>query len=62
LREYGQLLVDYKRLKRDFETKGAKPAAKAAALSRIPAEKEKRQNPYVLVLVDGNGYIVGLLY
>jgi hypothetical protein len=56
LREYGQLLDDYKDLKKAFDTKGTKPVARAAVIPKLPAEKP--HNPYVLVLIDGNGYIV----
>jgi hypothetical protein len=56
LREYGQLLGDYKDLKKAFDTKGTKPVARAAVNPKLQAEKPR--NPYVLVLIDGNGYIV----
>ncbi|KAF1912690.1 hypothetical protein BDU57DRAFT_374837 [Ampelomyces quisqualis] len=55
LHEYGQLLDDYKDLKRAFEAKGTKAAAKNAAVTQLPPAKP--HDPYVLVLVDGNGYI-----
>ncbi|KAH4232137.1 hypothetical protein HBI06_075850 [Parastagonospora nodorum] len=55
LKEYGQLLEDYKDLKKAFESKSAKPVAKYAATPVRPAEKPR--SPYVLVLVDGDGYI-----
>jgi hypothetical protein len=62
LREYGQLLDDYKVLKKAYEEKGTTNAhvAKAVATPVVPtvtASKPPR-NPYVLVLVDGNNYIV----
>jgi hypothetical protein len=61
LREYSQLLHDYKELKNAFDTKGSNPVAITTVIPRLPepVEKEKPRNPYVLVLVDGNGYIVG---
>jgi hypothetical protein len=58
LREYGQLLDDYKDLKKAFDIKGTKPVARAAVVPKLPTEKPR--NPYVLVLVDGNDYIVSL--
>jgi hypothetical protein len=61
LREYGQLLDDYKDLKKAFETKGSKSVAKATPKSSAAASTEKSRNPYVLVLIDGNGYIVNIL-
>ncbi|CAO2656000.1 Nn.00g048030.m01.CDS01 [Neocucurbitaria sp. VM-36] len=53
LREYGQLLDDYKVLKKAFEEKGTKTRAEVPTIARA----QKNRNPYVLVLVDGNGYI-----
>jgi hypothetical protein len=58
LKEYGQLLDDYKDLKKAFDTKGTKSSGKSAFLPRLPAAKPR--DPYVLVLIDGNGYIVSL--
>ncbi|KAH7396511.1 hypothetical protein DE146DRAFT_615014 [Phaeosphaeria sp. MPI-PUGE-AT-0046c] len=55
LKEYGQLLDDYKDLKKKFETKSATPVAKTSPVVKLPAAKQR--NPYVLVLVDGDGYI-----
>jgi hypothetical protein len=59
LREYGQLLDDYKDLKKAFETKSSKSVARATAVPKVPVGKHC--NSYVLVLVDGNGYIVSFL-
>ncbi|KAH8725153.1 hypothetical protein GQ44DRAFT_826947 [Phaeosphaeriaceae sp. PMI808] len=55
LKEYSQLLDDYKDLKRAFETKGSRSPAKAAHTSKVHIDKAR--NAYVLVLVDGNDYI-----
>ncbi|OAK96117.1 hypothetical protein IQ06DRAFT_256718 [Phaeosphaeriaceae sp. SRC1lsM3a] len=55
LKEYGQLLDDYKDLKSQFEAKSATALPKTTPVVKLPSAK--RGNPYVLVLVDGDGYI-----
>ncbi|KAF1944840.1 hypothetical protein EJ02DRAFT_370931 [Clathrospora elynae] len=58
LREYGQLLDDYKVLKKAYEEKGTKSVAKAVATPTVPvANTAKPRHAYVLVLVDGNDYV-----
>ncbi|CAG5140133.1 uncharacterized protein ALTATR162_LOCUS643 [Alternaria atra] len=56
LKEYGQLLDEYKDLKKAYEEKGKIAITKPAATS-ITAVTARPQNRYVLVLVDGNNYI-----
>ncbi|KAH7346028.1 hypothetical protein BKA66DRAFT_433485 [Pyrenochaeta sp. MPI-SDFR-AT-0127] len=53
LKEYGQLLDDYKVLKRVFEEKSTKNGTAYKTGFSI----DKARNAYVLVLIDGNGYI-----
>ncbi|CAN9082727.1 unnamed protein product [Alternaria alternata] len=58
LREYGQLLDEYKDLKKAYEEKGRSNVVKpAAAGASTVTAAIKPQNPYVLVLIDGNNYI-----
>ncbi|RYN41530.1 hypothetical protein AA0112_g2417 [Alternaria arborescens] len=58
LREYGQLLDEYKELKKAYEEKGRSNVVKpAAAGASTVTAAIKPQNPYVLVLIDGNNYI-----
>jgi hypothetical protein len=55
------LLDEYKDLKKAYDEKGstASHVAKAIVTPAIPAlASAKPRNPYVLVLVDGNDYIV----
>lgn len=52
LREYSQLLDDYKALKRSHGENG-----KSMKNGDVESN-HKTRNPYVLVLIDGNGYIV----
>ncbi|KAF2193391.1 hypothetical protein K469DRAFT_712146 [Zopfia rhizophila CBS 207.26] len=53
LKEYTQVLEKYKDLKNSYnELKDAKEVKKAEKVSN-----GKARNPYVLVLIDGNGYI-----
>jgi hypothetical protein len=50
------LIEDYKVLKRSVEEK---PKPNGVTISGNGAQvTEKQHNPYLLVLVDGNGYIV----
>lgn len=59
LREYGQLLDDYKDLKKAFDARPANSVAKTTPVTTAATKSEQPpRNPYVLVLVDGNGYIV----
>jgi hypothetical protein len=60
LKEYGQLLDNYKDLKKAFDAKGSKAVPKATRQAAVATTKavEAPRNPYVLVLIDGNGYIV----
>lgn len=51
LKEYGNLLEEYKKLKIAHEEKGVSNGVEKAS-------NAEAQNPYALVLVDGNGYIV----
>jgi hypothetical protein len=52
-------------LKKAYEEKGTravtKPAAVATPAYPAPAAAKPR-NPYVLVLIDGNDYIVSIIY
>ncbi|KAF1833744.1 hypothetical protein BDW02DRAFT_569726 [Decorospora gaudefroyi] len=58
LKEYSQLLDDYKVLKKAYEDKDVKGGSKAIATPTVPMlAAAKPRNPYVLVLVDGNDYI-----
>ncbi|KAH7068645.1 hypothetical protein FB567DRAFT_482944 [Paraphoma chrysanthemicola] len=57
LREYGQLLNDYKDLKKTLESKKSNAGARAPAKSAATVAAGKARNPYVLVLIDGDGYI-----
>jgi hypothetical protein len=60
LKEYSQLLDDYKALK-NYKV-SAQPHANGASSASTPVnEKPRNRNPYVLVLVDGNGYVVRTL-
>lgn len=52
LRDYAQLIEDYKTLKRSIEEKG-----NGVTIGQTEVT-EKARNPYLLVLIDGNGYIV----
>ncbi|KAF2642823.1 hypothetical protein P280DRAFT_468135 [Massarina eburnea CBS 473.64] len=53
LKEYSQLLDDYKTLKIAYDAKGnGLKVEELEAISNI-----KHRNPYILVLVDGNGYV-----
>ncbi|KAA8626241.1 zf-CCCH domain containing protein [Pyrenophora tritici-repentis] len=58
LKEYGQLLDEYKTLKNAYENSSSRGTTSPGAVptSTESAAAEPR-NPYVLVLVDGNGYI-----
>ncbi|KAF2130218.1 hypothetical protein P153DRAFT_313837 [Dothidotthia symphoricarpi CBS 119687] len=49
LRDHGQLLSDYKSLRAAFEEQGSRGAVKHSSITA--------HNSYVLMLVDGNGYI-----
>ncbi|KAL5118547.1 hypothetical protein ACEQ8H_003562 [Pleosporales sp. CAS-2024a] len=55
LKEFGQLLNDYKDLKKAYDAKFAKAATKNTAAPTRPAGQP--HSPYVLMLVDGDGYI-----
>ncbi|KAJ4359739.1 uncharacterized protein N0V89_000295 [Didymosphaeria variabile] len=55
LKEYSQLLEDYKALK-SYKLP-EQPKANSVSSASTPVI-EKPRNPYVLVLVDGNGYVV----
>ncbi|KAI4677152.1 uncharacterized protein J4E88_006959 [Alternaria novae-zelandiae] len=58
LREYGQLLDEYKDLKRAYEQKGKKTIAAPPGIPiQTIAAATTARNPYVLVLIDGNNYI-----
>jgi hypothetical protein len=50
LKEYGQLLEDYKALRKAYDGKHFSNGVDLAV--------EEARNPYVMVLIDGNGYIV----
>jgi hypothetical protein len=52
LKDYSQLLEDYKTLKKSQEANGVKNGDNGFT--------DSARNPYVLVLIDGNGYIVML--
>ena len=54
VKEYGQLIQEYKVLKQAYEKEKASPFAGS---STTVAETRPR-DPYVLMLVDGNDYIV----
>ncbi|KAI4607994.1 hypothetical protein J4E80_009391 [Alternaria sp. BMP 0032] len=62
LREYGQLLDEYKDLKRAYEQKGKSTIAAPPGIP-IPtiAAATTARIPYVLVLIDGNNYIVSII-
>lgn len=53
LKEYGQLLQDYKGLKKTVEESNGKYNA-------LSVNNKDGKKPYVLLLVDGNGYIVSV--
>ena len=55
LKEYSQLLEDYKALKQAYNDKGAEGGPLISIEEPVPQDS---RNPYVLVLVDGNSYIV----
>ncbi|KNG44705.1 hypothetical protein TW65_08484 [Stemphylium lycopersici] len=59
LKEYGQLLDDYKVLKIAYKEKEKELVAKSVAVATpsAPAAASSSRNPYVLMLVDGNDYI-----
>lgn len=52
LKEYSQLLEDYRTLKDAFKEQG-----RGEQFGKIEIN-EKARNPYVLVLIDGDGYVV----
>ncbi|KAI8935290.1 hypothetical protein NX059_007877 [Plenodomus lindquistii] len=54
LKEYGQLLEDYKVVKKELEAKNNKPVV---SLPKPQARGAKLKDSYVLVLVDGDDYI-----
>jgi hypothetical protein len=59
LTEYHQLLNEYKVLKRAYEEKITNAIAKPVAIATSVVAAAKRPlDSYVLVLVDGNDYIV----
>jgi hypothetical protein len=55
LRDYAQLIEDYKTLKRSVEGQGNGVSIGQSEVI------EKARSSHVLVLVDGNGYVVGML-
>ncbi|KAL1801577.1 hypothetical protein ACET3X_001919 [Alternaria dauci] len=58
LREYGQLLDEYKDLKKAYVKEGKNATVTPAATGASTVIAATRpQNPYVLVLIDGNNYI-----
>ncbi|KAF2116207.1 hypothetical protein BDV96DRAFT_573557 [Lophiotrema nucula] len=57
LKEYGQLLDDYKILRKAYQQKGTGVAVPLITNGVSSPTQEKPRNPYVLVLIDGNGYI-----
>ncbi|KAI4658114.1 uncharacterized protein J4E79_007095 [Alternaria viburni] len=58
LKEYGQLLDEYKDLKRAYEQKGNSTIAAPPGIPiQTIATATTARNPYVLMLIDGNNYI-----
>lgn len=51
MKEYSQLLEGYKTLRRAYEES-------STVKNGVKAAVEEPRNPYALVLIDGNGYIV----
>jgi hypothetical protein len=50
IKDYNQLLEDYKALKKSQEINGVRNGDNRSI--------DSARNPYVLMLIDGNGYIV----
>ncbi|KAF2734279.1 hypothetical protein EJ04DRAFT_577050 [Polyplosphaeria fusca] len=56
LREYSQLLEDYKALRTSYQGKNG-ISSSSTPINGEAAARETIRNPYILVLVDGNGYV-----